>query len=62
MNHWMAVLDVFLDATTHLYKRSCPCVRRSVGPWAHGSMGPYVPCYFRTTNMAVFEGKKSVTL
>ena len=31
----------FLDATTHLYKRSCP----SVGP----SVGPSVPCYFRTT-------------
>ena len=23
---------VFLDATTHLYKRSCPSVRPSVGP------------------------------
>ena len=40
----------FLDATTHLYKRSCPSVRRSVRP--------YVTRYFRTTNMAVFEGKK----
>ena len=37
---------LFLDATTHLYQRSCPSVR------------PYVPCYFRTTNMAIFEGKK----
>ena len=27
----------------------------SVGP----SVRPYVPCYFRMTNMAVFEGKKS---
>ena len=43
--------SVFLDATTHLYKRSCP----SVGP----SVGPSVPCYFRTTNMAVSEGKKT---
>ena len=33
----------FLDATTHLYKRSCPSVR---------------PVSF-STNMAVFEGKKS---
>ena len=41
----------FLDATTHLYKRSCPSVRRSVGR--------SVPSYFRTPNMAVFEGKKS---
>ena len=41
----------FLDATAHLYKRSCPSVRRSVRP--------YVPRYFRTTNMAAFEDKKS---
>ena len=41
----------FLDATTHLYKRWCP----SVGP----SVGPYVPRYFRKTNMADFEEKKS---
>ena len=41
----------FLDATTHLYKWSCPSVRPSVRP--------YVPCYFRTTNMTVLEGKKS---
>ena len=45
----------FLDATTHLYKRSCPSIRRSVGP----SVGPPVLRYFRATNMAVFEGKKS---
>ena len=25
-------LFIFLDATTHLYKRSCPSVRPSVGP------------------------------
>ena len=31
-----------LAAATHLYKRSCPSVRRSVGP--------YVPYHFRTTN------------
>ena len=41
-----------LDATTHLYKRSCPSVRPSVGP-------SVVPCYFRTMKMAVFKGKKS---
>ena len=33
-----------------LYARSCP----SVGP----SLRRSVPCYFRTTNLAVFEGKK----
>ena len=37
----------FLDATTHLYKRSCP-----------SSVGPSVPCYFQTTNMTIFEGRK----
>ena len=26
------VISLFLDATTHLYKRSCPSVRRSVYP------------------------------
>ena len=41
----------FLDASAHLDKRSCP----SVGPSVRRS----VPRYFRTTNMAVFEGKKS---
>ena len=30
-------------------------VRRSVGPY----LGPLVPCYFRTTIMAVFKGKKT---
>ena len=40
---------LILDATTHLYKRSCPSVR------------PSVPSYFQTPNMAVFEGKKSST-
>jgi hypothetical protein len=28
---------LFLDASTHLYKRLCPSVRRSVGPWVRGS-------------------------
>ena len=37
----------FLDATTHLYKRSSPSVR------------PYVPCYFRTTNVAISEDNKA---
>ena len=37
------VVDTFLDAPSHLYKRLCPSVRRSVGP----SVRPYVPCYFR---------------
>ena len=39
------------DATTHLYKSSCPSVRSSVGS--------SVPCDFQTTNSAVFEGKNS---
>ena len=30
-------------------------VRPSEGP----SVRPYVPCYFRTMNMAIFEDKKS---
>ena len=47
--------DGFLDATTHLYKRSCP----SVYPSVPLSVGPSVPCYFKTANMAVFEGIKS---
>ena len=34
---------------THLYKKSCPSVRRSV------------PCYFRTTKYAVFDSKKFVS-
>ena len=45
------VIDNFLAATTHLFRRSRPSVRRSVRR--------SVPPYFRTTNMAVFEGKKS---
>ena len=43
-----------LDATTHLFKRACPSIRLSV----RLSVRPYVPCYFRMTNMAVFEGNK----
>ena len=38
VSQWYLFLYVFLDATMHLYKRSCPSVRRSVGP----SVGPYV--------------------
>ena len=41
----------FLDATTHLYKRSCP----SVGPSVRRS----VPCYFRKTKIVDFEDRKS---
>ena len=51
----VVVVLVFLDATTHLYKRLCP----SAGPYFRPSVGPSVPRYFRTTNMAVFEDKKS---
>ena len=32
------MIHLFLDAPSHLYKRSCPSVRRSVGP----SVGPSV--------------------
>ena len=34
-------------------------VRPSVRPSVRRSVGPYVPRYFRTTNMAIFEGKRS---
>ena len=37
-------LSRFLDAPSHLYKRVCPSVRRSVGP----SVRLSVPCYFQT--------------
>ena len=37
----------FLDAMTQFFKRFCPSVRS------------FVPCYFQTTNMVVFEGKMS---
>ena len=50
---WITQQAIFLDATT-----PCPPVvsaRRSVGPSVRRS----VPCYFRMTNMAVFEGEKS---
>ena len=47
----MARYSPFLDATTHLYKRSCLSVRPSVGP--------SVPRYFQMTNMAIPEAKKS---
>ena len=40
----------FLDATTHIYKRSCPSVRRSVRP--------SVPCYFRMTKIEDFDREK----
>ena len=43
---------LILDATMHLYKR----LRR---PLVHPFISPSVPCHFQTTNMAVFEGKKS---
>ena len=34
-------------------------LRISIRGRVRPSVGPYVPRYFRTTNMAVFEGKKS---
>ena len=45
------IIMFFLDATTHLYKRSYQLVRWSVGP--------SVPCYFQTTIMAFFKGEKT---
>ena len=47
----ISFLILCLDAATHFYKKSSRSVRRSVRP--------FVPCYFRTTNMVIFEGKKS---
>ena len=44
-------LRSLLDATTHLYKRSCP----SVCPLVR----PSVTCCFQTTNMVIFDRKKS---
>ena len=40
---------VFLDATAHLYKTSCPLVSQSVRP--------SVSCYFQMTNRAVLKVK-----
>ena len=42
----------FLDALSHLYKRSCPSVRRSVGP--------YVPCYFRRWKVRILGASCAV--
>ena len=43
--------EYFLDAPSHLYMRSCPSVRPSV----RRSVGPYVPCYFRTSKNDISE-------
>ena len=40
-----------LDATMHLYEKLCPSMRPSVCR--------SVPCYFRETNMAISDGRKS---
>ena len=43
---WQSWIDhEFLNATTHLYKTSCPSIPLSVGP----SVLPSIPCYFQTT-------------
>ena len=42
---WHLLINFFLDATSHLYKRLCPSVRRSVGPPVRWSR-------------VVFEGEK----
>ena len=44
----------FIDATKHLHKRSCPSVCQYVRP----TVRPSVPCYFRKTNTAIFEGNR----
>ena len=45
------LLVPFLDATTQLFKGSCPSV--------YPSVGPSVPRYFRMTNMANSGGKNT---
>ena len=52
---WEGGVTAFLDATTHLYRRSCPSVHRSVGP----SVRTYVPSYFEQRIWPFYEGKKS---
>ena len=48
-------LSEFLDATTHLYKRSFP----SVGPSVRPSVRRSVPCYFRKAKIMDFDDEKS---
>ena len=48
---WLLFI-AFLDAPSHLYKRSCP----SVGP----SVGPYVPCYFRRWKRRILGASSTV--
>ena len=56
LSHWQFE---FLNAITHLNKRLCPSVLRSISL----SVSWMVPCYFRTTKIAVFEvGKTSATM
>ena len=58
------LLSLLLDATTHLYERSCPSVRSSVRPSVRPSdrpsVRPSVPCYFRKTKIVDFEDRKSL--
>ena len=53
---WFLFSPLFLEATKHLYKRSCPSVRPSVRSSVRPSVRPSVLCYFQTTYMAIFEG------
>ena len=46
------ILAMFLDAPPHLYKRSCPSVRRSVGP--------SVPRYFRRWTVRILGASCAV--
>ena len=46
----------FLDAPSHLYKRSCP----SVGPSVRSSVGPSVPCYFRRWKVRILGASCAV--
>ena len=41
-NAFATILSFFLDASSHLYKRVCPSVRRSVGPSVCPSVRPSV--------------------
>ena len=50
----------FLDATTHLYQRSCPSVGPSVRPSVHPSVRPYVPCYFRRWKVRILGASCAV--
>ena len=51
-NYKSAIGYPFLDATTHLYKRSCSSARQSV-------RASVCPVFFLTTNIAIFRINRS---